>query len=224
MNRNKSKGPKPRKQRLQTISMKKMLLTFCVSILPGCLFAGAVPWYQALGGSNQFAVPAGKVLLVERFVWAAPPASISVTMYHPNQSGYGGGNGPITFNVSPSGNQYTFSPPLRIGEGGFITFTQSVIAMGLVIDASDVSASASPSSATIKNGATSSAMVDSRTTQTTRTIAQLSPDLPDWDLAGVSLSHSASNPRLSRIFSEQNALNKFVHTDVARKIAFPTSN
>lgn len=72
------------------------------------------------------------------------------------------------------------------------------------------------------DGSTLSAVVDSRTARPTRTIPQVSTDLQTWDLSGVSVAYSQSNPRLSKIITPQNALAKFVRAEIVPRVAAVT--
>lgn len=200
--------------------MKKLLLNLCILTLPGPLLAGAIPWYGTNGGSSQFTVPAGKILLVEQWVSEQESGGSTVTVYQPNLSGFGAAAGPIKFFVPTS--DYAFRPrlPIRIAAGGFITWTGTVTPMGLVVDAADLYAQADPVIRSMTaDGSMVSAIVDARTTRPTRTIPEVSTNLENWDLTGVSVAYSRSNPRFSKIVAPQNAMNKFLRADVVLKTA-----
>ena len=224
----------------------RLLPTFvflCTSILGWNCYGASVPWVGVLSAASPITVPAGKILIIEHMCFNNTTANggaqpVSMTLAGTNTSGIGSGNYSVTiqYTVSSIGG-YT---PANSTLGG--TLTQSVLRLnggsslrlitgstfvisvtGVALDASDFYAKAEPAIRSLSNdGSQLSMIVDSHTTRNTVTSGEASTDLKSWTNAGVTVAHSSSNPRISKITTAANSAKKFLRAKLYPTLASAT--
>lgn len=193
------------------------------------LSAASVPWVGVLNTSSSISVPAGKILVIEHMCINSASANgttITVPLSIAGTSAGGIGSGPYSAVVQYTvGGMGVVAIPgtLRLGPGTTLTLAPGIAlnisVLGVAMDAGDFFASADP----VLQGASDgqgrlSAIVDTRTVAPTKTTADVSADLQTWTTAGVVVSPSATNPRVSRISVPQNGASKlFLRAKVVRR-------
>ena len=186
--------------------------------------AASFPW---IGNLNNvpLTIPANKILVIEQMNFNSPLV-VTFTITGSAAGGVGSGNFSTDINVSIN-NLTKLASPIRLGPGMTIksNFSNLVGVLGTVIDSSDFIAAATP----ITKGVTSqngqlAALVDSRTSDITKTAGEASPDLQAWSSAGVTIAQSSSNPRLSKVITPIDAPKKFVRAKVTKRALAANGN
>lgn len=112
--------------------MKKLILTFSLSIAPALLFAAAVPWVGKQQNSPDF-VSTGKLLVIEQFVSSESAPTINFTLVYPAPYSL-----QFALKVLLKDYVYKLPVPLRVPEGGRYTWDSgNGYALGTLIDATD---------------------------------------------------------------------------------------
>lgn len=175
------------------------------------LQAASVPWAGVLNTSNPITVPAGKILVIDHMCFNNTSANgttaiVPLSLSGPAQGGIGSGTFAITvqYTVGGLGNVAANTNTLRVGPGMTLAipngYSYNLAVMGVALDTADFFASANPVLKGVSEGQGQvTAMVDSRTAAPVKAMAEVSADLENWSSAGVAVSPSATNPRVSRV-------------------------
>jgi len=174
--------------------------------------AASTPWIGSLAGGGSLTVPAGKILIIEQLSYSSSgPFQFTITGSAAGDVGSGTFSAIMTISVS---GLTKLPSPIRLGPGMTITNNITgvpVAVFGTAMDLTDFIAFVSPvMKDMIADNGQLAALVDSRTSNLTKTIGETSTDLQSWTSVGVSIAQSSSNPRLSKVITPIDAPKKFV--------------
>jgi hypothetical protein len=170
-------------------------------------------------------VPGGKILIIEQissptaedveFRITGPPVGNILTNDFTTDLAYA---------VAGIERATILPAPIRLGPGMTLSLLNGLgkkaALYGILMDSQDFFASVSPCIRSVtSDGSQLTAIVDARTTAPTRISGESSTNLTTWTESDITVASSASNPRMSRMTTPQDASQKFVRARAMRRTA-----